>query len=241
MPTESGWRTDVAGAVHDVDQNQVVFDFMTDGETCDSYGTAWAPHVFRDSFAKRAWIPMLLNHQDDRPAGRSLRCESLSDRARVVNRFANTDVGRRAREDILDGLYPGASFHFVRGVFERHPRQRGALRYRKADMLESSAVLYPSSSQFRISGVRSGASMLIVPDGADVDDYRRALDRAVRGGRRRELAEVHRQAAAAFAERVARLRSDDVEQDAFAARRGNLGPIIGRLDEHEALRARRFG
>jgi len=169
-----GYRSDLGAVVHDVDEGHCVFDFSTRDDHPDAYHTTWSSHVFRDSFRRRPHIPMLFDHGLSgypAPIGSSVRCESLPDKARVVNKFARTPMASDVRSLLLDGHIPGASFHYARGVTQPHPTMRGYRRFLRADMLESSPVLRPSSPHNSIAGVRS----MVMRDGIDLEDLARMV------------------------------------------------------------------
>lgn len=154
---EEGYRTDLAtvAPIHDVDDHQVVVDFPH--EVMDNYRTDWGRGCWDESFAKRLPV-MVWNHNPDLLIGAGVRTESLGDRSRVVQRFANFDAvpqARAAHSMIKDEIVPGFSFHFRNGRTVAHPDVRGARRFVKADMLEVSPVTFPSIPGAVAVGIRS--------------------------------------------------------------------------------------
>ncbi|HWE56502.1 MAG TPA: hypothetical protein VG435_13385, partial [Acidimicrobiales bacterium] len=113
--------------------------------------------------------------------GEAVRCESLSDRARVVGRFEpfhRKPMAERAFREIKDGTLPGFSFAFKQGRATPHPRVKGAVVYRSARMENWGPVHRPSIPGAVATGIRS------MPPGA-AEELRRVLARfGVDSGRR---------------------------------------------------------
>ena len=211
MSTSEGWRSDIGTTtLHDVDSGHCVFDFSTDDSRPDRYRSSWGSHCFRESFQKRPKMPMMWNHADGYPLpiGSSVRAESLPHVALVVNKFADTATARDVHTLMLSNMVPGASFHFVRGVAQKHPTLHNHIRYVRADMLESSPVLNPSSAHNVIAGVRSMAMHLpAVGTGTiELEDIERMMRKLDRHASRREVMAI-------LAERESGIRSDNRAQD----------------------------
>lgn len=164
MSLDSGFRA--TGTVHDVDSHGLAVDFFTDGRTPDLYLTAWSPHVFRDSFREHPHPEVVLDHKTGSAnvIGRTVRAESLSDRARLVGAFDDFSVkpnAERAYRGILDGTYPGFSFWFTRAQHQPLEGVRGAKRYTRARLEDWGPVRRPAIKGQQLVGIRSESG---VPD-----------------------------------------------------------------------------
>jgi HK97 family phage prohead protease len=147
------------------DEHRAVLEFPTNDTDTDTYKTGWRSGVFAESFKKRLPV-MLANHNQDMLIGSAVTAESLGDRARIVNRFANFAKVPKAEEVhslMADGHYPGASFHFRNAKSVQHPNVRGARLFVQADMLETSPVVFPSIGGAKITDVRSEEDTLTIP------------------------------------------------------------------------------
>lgn len=164
---EEGYRFDAKVVDMDDhgDEHRAVLEFPTNDHDVDTYKTGWRSGVFTESFAKRKPV-MLFNHNADMLIGSAVSAESLGDRARVVNRFADFAKVPKAEEAhslMRDGHFPGASFHFRNARSVAHPNVRGARLFVSADMLETSPVVFPSIGGAKITDVRSEEASMVVP------------------------------------------------------------------------------
>lgn len=177
-----GFRA-VEGRLHDVDdrRHRLAVDFPTAGDDdLDGYATSWAPHCFRGSFERLPDPPVVFDHRPGREnvIGRTVRAESLADRARLVGELE--DFGRRPRarqafEEVRSGEMPGFSFHFTDARWRPHARYRSwfaralgrktePVTYTSALMRHWGPVYVPAIAGTRLVGIRSAAPAPVFPE-----------------------------------------------------------------------------
>lgn len=130
----------------------------------DSYGTSWAPGVFKRSAAVGS-IPAVFSHDADRPIGvvHNFRDDGQHlDGTLSFLDFAACPDARLAYEVMKRGAYPGISFAFTNAVNEEDREHRGALKITSADMIEVSTVLRAAVPGSRPLAIRSALSPSVV-------------------------------------------------------------------------------
>jgi hypothetical protein len=172
-PVTTSYETTTLDAqVHDLDEktHMVIYEFPI---AIDTYQTEFGPGCFQAGFDRQLPV-MCANHNTDAVIGRAVRAESLPNAHRLVGKFARFDdvpAARAAWSCVKDGIYPGASFHFVQGEAVPHPTVRSALQYRRARMIEFGPCLAPSLPGKHLVGIRSALGTR----GSDVASELRAL------------------------------------------------------------------
>lgn len=162
---DQGFRDiELAGNVHDIDEkrHQAMFRFPHDDQP-DSYRTSWDPYVFEDSLRSKLvpggkGLPMLWQHDPKEPIGRAIDHESLRHETRIRNSFSPFDAVARSKQaftQLLHGDVGGISFHYRDGRSAPHRSVRGARRYTKANIMETSVVTYPAIFGAKATDLRS--------------------------------------------------------------------------------------
>lgn len=148
----------LVGDVGDVDGPAVLVKFPA--ATTDKHMSQFHYRCFSDSLARHL-PPMLAHHNPSDPIGKAVRYQILPDRLELVNKFSDLDAvpsARRVHAQIADGSCRGFSFGFSDGHSVQLRSEKGVRMYVRADLRETSPVVFPSIPGAEAVGLRSEGS-----------------------------------------------------------------------------------